>query len=167
MPSDEATVGHAVDVDGALAMARMGKLASWSPWVPFAVASQAAPRSPGVYVAREGATGPVVYVGMAGERRGNGLRGRIGVYSSGKALASGLGEAVFDRALRDPSWVRQRLAALEDGSSSRAKEWGRLAFERANLHLRWATTDDRAAAVALERACLDALLRSDLWNRRR
>jgi hypothetical protein len=38
---------------------------------------------------------------MAGERRGQGIRGRLNVYGSGKALASGLGEAVMDRALAD------------------------------------------------------------------
>lgn len=146
---------------------QLSSLASWSPWVPFAAAIDHAPRTPGVYAAREGHDGPVVYVGMAGERRGQGLRGRISVYRSGKALTSGLGEAVFDRALADPGWLHERLRDLERGNARRAKEWGRLAFERADLHLTWATTPDRAGAIALERRCLDILSGSALWNRLR
>lgn len=145
----------------------LSSLASWSSWVPFAAAVDHAPRTPGVYAAREGQHGPVVYVGMAGERRGQGLRGRIRVYRSGKALTSGLGEAVFDRALADPEWLHERLRDVERGTAKRAKEWGRLAFERADLHLAWATTPDRAGAIALERQCLDILSDSSLWNRLR
>lgn len=81
-----------------------------------------APLVPGVYMAREGTAGPIVYVGMAGERAGRtgtgtpkGLRGRLGVYASGKGLASGLGEAVMDRALADPGWLRERLTEVESG----------------------------------------------------
>jgi hypothetical protein len=59
---------------------------------------------PGVYMAREPG-GSIVYVGRAAERAGGGkpkgLRGRLSVYVSGKGLASGLGEAVLDRALAD------------------------------------------------------------------
>lgn len=118
-------------------------------------------------MAREGTNGPIVYVGMAGERRGSGLRGRLTVYSSGKALASGLGEAVFDRALADPAWLRERLAKVDAGEAERAKEWGRHAFRRADLHLRWAVTADRPSAAALERSCLDVLADAALWNRLR
>ncbi|GLX50853.1 hypothetical protein Shyhy01_38030 [Streptomyces hygroscopicus subsp. hygroscopicus] len=78
------------------------------------------PQMPGVYLAKRGAAGPLVYVGMAGERQGEGLRGRLRRYTSGKALASGLGEAVFDRALVDPQWRRERLAEAETGRSRRA-----------------------------------------------
>jgi len=120
-----------------------------------------------VYNAREGATGPIIYVGMAGERRGAGLRGRLRVYSSGKALASGLGEAVLDRALADPLWLEARLAEVQEGAPRRALDWGREAFARADLHVRWAQTSDRGSALALERACLDELAAHDLWNRRR
>jgi hypothetical protein len=144
----------------------VGGLAAWSSWVPFAEALAVAPRSPGVYMARA-ADQAVVYIGMAGERRGSGLRGRLSVYQSGKALASGLGEAVFDRALADADWLRERLGEVEAGHPARAKKWGRLAFERAGLQIRWATVDDRSAAVTLERACLDALSSSELWNRLR
>jgi len=84
------------------ALIAVDELAEWSPWMPFSEARAAAPRQPGgVYLAREGLDGPIVYAGMAGERRGQGIRGRLNVYGSGKALASGLGEAVMDRALAD------------------------------------------------------------------
>lgn len=87
----------------------LDSLAHWSPWMPLSDALSEAPRVPGVYLAREGKAGPVVYVGMAGERAGGkrpqGLRGRLAVYLTGKGLASGLGEAIFDRALADPAWV--------------------------------------------------------------
>lgn len=142
-------------------------LASWSDWLPFVDAATSAPRLPGVYLARKGLDGPVVYVGMAGERNGQGLRGRLSVYRSGKALTSGLGEAVFDRAIADPTWLAQQLAAVETGSPSRAKSWGRAAFQHADLRICWATTVERDAARALENACLQALHDRELWNRRR
>lgn len=177
MPFEDDPVGEAAGfvVDGHLfdegitdlALQELENLADWSPWVPFADALALAPRQPGVYVAREGATGVVVYIGMAGERRGSGLRGRLAVYSSGKALASGLGEAVFDRALADADWLRARLSDVEGGRPARAKEWGRLAFERSDLQVRWATTVDRATAVALERSALNVLSSTALWNRLR
>jgi hypothetical protein len=65
-------------------------LATWSPWRPFEEAAIAAPRLPGVYLARQGLEGSLVYVGMASERRGQGLRGRLTVYRRGKAAVSGL-----------------------------------------------------------------------------
>ena len=72
-------------------------LAQWSPWLPFADACCCAPRVPGVYLAREGEQGPLVYLGMAGSG-GAGLHGRPTIYNRGKALASGLGGAVLDPA---------------------------------------------------------------------
>lgn len=48
---------------------------------------------PGAYMARTGETGPLVYMGMAGERRGRGVRGRLETYQRGKGAVSGLGEA--------------------------------------------------------------------------
>jgi hypothetical protein len=155
-------------------LSALDELATWSEWVPFGEALAAAPLVPGVYIAREGPTGPVVYVGMAGERAGRtgtgtpkGLRGRLSVYLSGKGLASGLGEAVMDRALADPVWLRQRLSEAEAGEPLRAKAWGRAAFERAQLHVRWTTTPDKASAAILEGQVLAALCDADLWNRRR
>lgn len=67
------------------------RLADWSDWAPFSAAHELAPLVPGVYLAREGADGELVYVGMAYERHGKGIRGRLTVYARGKALASGLG----------------------------------------------------------------------------
>jgi len=147
-------------------------LASWSAWVPFAEACDSAPKEPGVYLAREGSSKVLVYVGMAGERSGGngrpkGLRGRLAVYRSGKALASGLGEAVFDRALADPKWLKARVAEVESGRPCRAKQWGQAAFERADLEVCWATVANRAEARELEMKVLRTLVESDIWNRSR
>ena len=140
-------------------------LAMWSPWLPFAEAAVHAPRQPGVYLARQGTAGRLVYVGMAGERRGQGIRGRLTVYRRGKAAVSGLGEAVFDRALADVDFVRQRLDELREGTTKRAAAWARDAFTWADLHIRWAVTKDRSSAAALERKVLAALHAMPLWNR--
>lgn len=153
------------------ALSEVDQLASWSPWVSFADAMEHAPRHPGVYLAREGIEGPIVYVGMAGERAGSGkpqgIRGRLRVYASGKALTSGLGEAVADRAFADADWLRERLAEVERGEPMRAIAWGQATFRRADLHVRWAVTADRPAAVHLERIVGDRLAAAGLWNRRR
>ncbi len=140
----------------------------WSNWVPFAEAVAQAPRTPGVYMAREGQSGAVIYIGMAGERRGSGtpkgIQGRLNVYATGKGIAGGLGEAVFDRALADPDWLRARLHELETVGPLRAKHWGVEAFLRADLQVRWTKTADRASAAALE----DRLVREaggTLWNK--
>ncbi len=140
----------------------------WSEWHPFADAVARAPRVPGVYMAREGEDGPIIYIGMAGDRKGGGkptgLKGRLTVYASGKGIASGLGEAVFDRALADPDWLRVRLVELETIGPLRAKHWGVEAFRRADLHIRWTTTTDRKSAAELE----DRLVRDagiTLWNK--
>ena len=118
-------------------------------------------------MAREGVTGPVVYVGKAGERRGQGIRGRLRVYSSGKAMVSGLGEAVTDRALADPDWLATRLTEARAGTPLRATLWARAALERVDLHVRWATCADGATAAVLERAILNTFREHDLWNRAR
>jgi hypothetical protein len=117
----------------------------WSEWVPFATALAVAPRQPGVYMAREGSSGGAVYIGMAGERRGQGIRGRLAIYASGKGLASGLGEAVLDRALADPEWLRSRLNELETSGPRRAKHWGIEAFARGDAR----TVPSREASVSL------------------
>jgi hypothetical protein len=147
---------HRTPVDG---------LAEWSAWLPFAQACAAAPRQPGVYLAREGLDGPIVYAGMAGERHGQGIRGRLNVYSSGKALVSGLGEAVMDRALADTDWLRERLTDVQEGRPMRAKAWGQAALARANLYVCWAITVNRRSAFELERAVLHELGGGELWNR--
>jgi hypothetical protein len=143
------------------------ELAEWSAWVPLAAARATAPTLPGVYLAREGADGPIVYVGMAGERRGEGIRGRLTVRSTGKGMVSGLGEAAMDRALADPAWLRERLVEVEQGRPLRATAWARAALARADLHVRWTVTPDRPSALALERAVLDTLDDLELWNRAR
>ncbi|MBE8519460.1 hypothetical protein ILP97_18445 [Amycolatopsis sp. H6(2020)] len=102
---------------------------------------------------------------MAGERRGQGIRGRLTIYARGKTLASGLGETVFDRALADPAWLRNRLTEVEDGHAQRAARWGMLAFERADLHICWTVTPDGTAARSLEKRVLVGLRNHALWNR--
>ncbi len=150
-------------------LATVEEMAHWSPWVPFEEALKTAPLLPGVYMAREGAEGPLVYVGMAGERAGGGrpkgLRGRLSVYLTGKGAVSGLGEAAMDRALADAEWLRERLAEVERGQPRRAKEWGRAALSRAGLQVRWATVPTAEAARALENRILGALADTGLWNR--
>jgi hypothetical protein len=147
----------------------LDEIASWSAWIPVAEAGAAAPTAPGVYRVRQAQDGRLVYVGMAGERTGGGrsqgLRGRLGVYLSGKTLTSGLGEAVTDRALADPNWLRQRLAAVAGGRPSRARQWGRDAFDRIPLEVSWSTTIDGPAARHLERRCFQRLANVKLWNR--
>ncbi|MFG2569171.1 hypothetical protein ACGFR6_27560 [Streptomyces sp. NPDC048567] len=103
---------------------------------------------------------------MAGERSGEGLRGRLRRYTSGKALASGLGEAVFDRALADADWLRERLAEVEAGRPNRATEWGKAALAWADLHICWAVTESGEMAGLLEKKVL-ALETVDWWNRGR
>jgi hypothetical protein len=148
-------------------IAVLDRLADWSEWVPFSDAMDQAPKLPGVYMAREGASGPIVYVGMAGERAGSGrpqgIRGRLRVYGSGKALTSGLGEAVADRAFADPGWLSDRLDEARRGEAMRAIEWGRATFARADLHVCWAITSTRAEAKMLESRVASTL--SELWNR--
>lgn len=157
--------------DVAKALTAVEGLADWSPWVPFEIAANIAPTLPGVYMARQRPQGAPIYVGKAGPRdRGGkgpakGIRGRISVYASGKAIASGLGEAVFDRALADAEWLRARLQEVEEGESRRALDWGREAFRRADLEMRWAVRPDNRAAVALERQVGSLLKAYGLWNR--
>lgn len=143
-----------------------GEQVVWSAWLPLLEAAPDAPREPGVYMARQGRDGPVVYVGMAGERRGQGVRGRLRIYTSGKGLVSGLGEAAFDRALADPEFVRDRLRRLEETGPERGKLWGRAALLRADLWVRWATTTDAAAAGALGLRVIRGLHDVRLWKRR-
>lgn len=89
-------------------------LAEWSLWLPFVEAAAAAPRLPGVYMTKDSAQ--VVYVGMAAERRGQGIRGRLTVYRRGRAAVSGLGEAAMDRALRDPDWLPAKASTAAEAA---------------------------------------------------
>ncbi|ROR35817.1 hypothetical protein [Kitasatospora cineracea] len=144
------------------------EMAQWSAWVGLEEARSVVPRLPGVYMARSGLEGCVVYVGCAKERAGNGsrpangMRGRIAKYTSG--LASGLGEAALDRALADPQWLRERLAEVEAGQPVRAAQWAKAALARAELELCWAVTATGDGAKALEDRVI-AVLRPTLWNR--
>lgn len=52
---------------------------------------------PGVYLAKQGPDGRLVYVGYGGERRGKGIRGRLDMYIRLGGLATGLGRAVTMR----------------------------------------------------------------------
>lgn len=104
---------------------------------------------------------------MAGERRGQGIRGRLTVYSRGRGAVSGLGEAAMDRALPDAVWLRARLEAVEVGETSRTRAWATAAIARADLHVRWAVTATADEARRTERAVLDALAQAKLWNRAR
>jgi hypothetical protein len=165
------TTGGETPEDDQKAMKALEALATWSAWVPLAVVRVEAPRLPGVYMAREGATGRIIYVGMAGERDGRGrvrpkgIWGRLSVYSSGKGAVSGLGEAAFDRALADPDWIANQLTSLRAGQVRRTKHWAREALVRADLHLRWATCPDKASARALEIKARMALGDQELWKR--
>jgi len=149
--------------ESAATMAELARLATWSLWVPFADAVDTAPRTPGVYLARR-RNGPLVYVGMAGERRGMGIRGRLRVYSTGKAAVSGLGEAAFNRALADPEFVRARLAELAAGRPEKAQAWARAALDLADLEVCWAATLDRRSALDLEQQVVTRARDRGLWN---
>jgi len=52
---------------------------------------------------------------MAGERRGQGIRGTLTVYQRGRGAVPGLGEAAMDRALGDSGWQSLRLKQVEQG----------------------------------------------------
>lgn len=138
-------------------------VAGWSAWVPFAEAAAYAPLTSGVYVMRMGHAGPVVYVGMAGERNGRGLRGRLGVYASGKAAVSGCGEAALNRALADLDWLRDRLAEVE-ADRPRTASNGSRCNRSLDLYVCWATAADRTEAIGLERYVLAELDLTTLWN---
>lgn len=145
-------------------MPALERLADWSDPMPLVEAVAVAPKLPGVYILYCGDPHGPAYVGMAGERRGAGLRQRLGVYASGKGAVSGFGEAAFDRALADPAWVAERLAGAEAGEPRRAKSVAALAVGRLEPRVRWATTADGAEAKELEDAVLAVV--PDLWNRR-
>jgi len=128
-----------------------------------------APPRPGVYLARRGATGELLYVGHAGELAHSqpGLRGRLEVYARGRGADSWLGEAALGRALADPAFVRQRLHLLETGRQERAKDWAQAALAWANVHVCWVERASKAEAVTFEDQLLGLLAAHDLWNRKR
>jgi hypothetical protein len=141
-------------------------LAEWPGWQPFtADIVRTAPRTPGVYLFGQGSA--LVYVGHAGERSGNGLRGRLTIYVSGRAPHSGLGNLALERALQDAEWLRRRLAELESGTRRNLQDWSALAVRDAGLKVCWSSTASKQEAAELERAVLDALRGEVLWNRHR
>lgn len=137
----------------------------WSDWFPLNIASATATTSPGVYAART--DGVLVYVGMAGERRGQGVRGRLRVYARGAGAVSGLGEAALDRALADREWLASRLHEVDDGQPRRAKRWAAEALRRIPIELCWTQTSGADDARELERRILEELEDAELWNRQR
>lgn len=153
--------------DRPILTAAVDGLANWSDWVDLAEAATQAPTMPGVYMAALPGTGEIIYVGMAGERRGQGLRGRLAAYQSGRGVVSGFGAAAMDRALQDVDWLRERLSELELGVAATTREWATAAIVRINPQIRWTTVADRASAQELERRVLAALASEDLWNKAR
>jgi len=73
----------------------------------------------------------------------------------------------MDRALADPDWLRSRLIQVKNGTVWRTRDWATAALERAQLRVRWATTDTGLEARQLERTVLNALVSVALWNRAR
>lgn len=167
--SDEMTVGGTqVTSSAADTQSTDGDIRAleWSEWVPFHAVMTLAPRTPGVYMMRlseEPERGPV-YIGMAGERKGNGIRGRLAIYFSGKGAASGLGEHAFDRALADPAWVEERLVEAHEGRSMRATKAARSAIDHLGLEVRWTCVPTRAEALHVESELVQEY-KQQLWNR--
>lgn len=146
-------------------------LAEWSEWSPFATALAGAPRQPGVYLFRDPGTRRILYVGMAGERAGNGtsrpkgLYGRLTVYRTGKAAVSGFGEAALDRALADPAWITEQLHRLTTSGPRRAKTWAADAIDRISPEVSWSVCPEAVDARILEEQVVHLLRPWGLWNR--
>lgn len=109
----------------------------WSDWKSFEIAAPHAPLVPGVYQMRK-RDGLIVYVGMAGERRGQGIRGRLSIYRRGKGAVSGFGEAALDRALADAAFVEKHLEDVRAGNPVRASIWAQDAIRWLDVEVRWA-----------------------------
>lgn len=146
------------------AYAIVDDLAEWSDWQPFFEVATGAPTSPGVYQMRL-PDGLIVYVGMAGERRGQGIRGRLSIYRRGKGAVSGFGEAALDRALADATFIEEHLARVRAGEPSRASVWALDAIRRLDVEVRWASCSSGAEALAVETAVVELLRTYGIWNR--
>lgn len=109
-----------------------------------------------MYLAREGTSGPLAYVGMAGERCGRGYEAGLPYTCPAKLSPPASERPCSTGPSPTRTWLKARLDEANAGQVRRAKEWGQLAFERADLHVCWATAADRAGAVSLERRCLVA-----------
>lgn len=139
-------------------------LVAWSDWAPFGVAALVAPLTPGVYQVRR-RDGLIVYVGMAGERRGQGIRGRLSIYRRGKGAVSGFGEAALDRALADATFVQEHLDAVHAGQPARTSVWAQDAIRWLDVEIRWAECATQTDALALESAAVELLKSHSIWNR--
>ncbi|WP_244930437.1 hypothetical protein [Nocardioides sp. W7] len=154
------------DADARLAAySELAQLAEWSTWAPLLDVVGEAPRRPGVYLFLERDSRVVRHVGHAGERAGSGspqgLYGRLRAYLTGQAAVSGFVEAALDRALADPDWVRERLAA----GPQRTRRWAGAAVRRLELDVSWATCTDRDEARWLEGRVVELLRPHGLWVR--
>jgi len=139
-------------------------LAVWSNWEPFAAAAPRAPVTPDVYQFRD-REGTIIYVGMAGERKGQGIRGRLSIYRRGKGAVSGFGEAALDRALADAHFVEEHLEAVRLGNPVRAAQWAKDAIIWLDVEVRWAECATRADALSLEHDAVQLLSSHAIWNR--
>jgi hypothetical protein len=83
---------------------------------------------------------------------------------SGPVGVAGVQLNLLDPALADPAFLQAHLDAVLAGQPKRAAAWAQDALRRADLRICWAVTADRSSTVALERAVLDALSSSPLWN---
>jgi hypothetical protein len=146
------------------AYAVVDELAEWSDWRPFFEVAEGAPTSPGVYQMRL-RDGLIVYVGMAGERRGQGIRGRLSIYRRGKGAVSGFGEAALNRALADAEFIEEHLANVREGQPSRASVWAIDAIRRLDVEVRWTPCETAASALAVETAVVALLRTHGIWNR--
>jgi hypothetical protein len=61
-------------------------------------------------------------------------------------------------------WLRQRIADLETGQQSKAKDWGIAALVPHHLHVRWMACTNKKHALELEQECLNLLKDVGLWN---
>ncbi|WP_424708774.1 hypothetical protein [Microbacterium sp. SLBN-111] len=139
-------------------------LADWSDWQPFFDAALDAPLMPGVYQMRL-RDGLIVYVGMARERRGQGIRGRLSMYRRGKGAVSGFGEAALDRALADADFIEEHLARVRTGQPARTAVWAQNAIRWFDVEVRWVECDTGKATSVLENAAIELLLVHGIWNR--
>lgn len=150
--------------------AEVDGLARWTPWVDFESGAKVIDRLPGVYMMRTG-DGRIVYTGMAGERAGTsgrrpmGMFGRLSRYTSGKAAASGFGEAALDRALADPRFVEHQLIALREEGPRRVTRWSQDAIAWFSVELRWTVCEDARSARRLEEHVVSVLRGHGVWNR--
>lgn len=132
---------------------------TWTDWLPIADAMRAAPRTPGVYVARVGQT--VVYVGRAGERGGAGVAGRLRAYANGKSPDSGLIGKATDRALSDPAFTHRCCERAEAGRGMTVRELAVTALGHWQVEVRSAATSD---ASEVERQLIRQYPTEHLWN---